>query len=330
MRQDVFWFKHDTGARSDVKILTLRRKFGLEGYGAYWIAIELLREATDYKIKFDDLDLFAYEARCDIEIFKYMIDINLLFRDDDDFVFSVSLLERMKNFEIIRQKRAEAGRKGGLNKSQKVANAKQKPSKIVANATESGSKTVANAKQKLSKTVASRVDKNRIDVIGCDGTGTDLISETQRPKNLQNPAPEKTQTESYKIAVQISDYFLNSLKNINPDTRAKIIKTWNDDFDKMLRIDKYTPAQIKWLIDFAHQDSFWRANILSPAKLRKQAEALKLRAEQPQNNGHKKTKHERSMETLQKLFEQHQREEQENEKTNDSNKNTFNSFFSVS
>lgn len=41
-----------------------------------------------------------------------------------------------------------------------------------------------------------------------------------------------------------------------------------DTFDKLIRIDKYTPEQIKKAIQWARNDNFWTTNFLSPVKLR--------------------------------------------------------------
>lgn len=42
----------------------------------------------------------------------------------------------------------------------------------------------------------------------------------------------------------------------------------------MMERDNRTEEQIKYSIDWCQQDSFWKANILSPSKLRKQYDQL--------------------------------------------------------
>ena len=46
--KDAYYFPHDCNARNDPKILALRSVFGAEGYGVYWMLIEILREQPDY------------------------------------------------------------------------------------------------------------------------------------------------------------------------------------------------------------------------------------------------------------------------------------------
>ena len=43
-----------------------------------------------------------------------------------------------------------------------------------------------------------------------------------------------------------------------------------------MRIDKYTKDEIRQVIDFSQDDSFWKTNILSAEKLRKQMQRLLL------------------------------------------------------
>lgn len=50
MSKEAYYFSHDTNARNDPKILALRDNWGVEGYGIYWVLIEMLRESNDYKL----------------------------------------------------------------------------------------------------------------------------------------------------------------------------------------------------------------------------------------------------------------------------------------
>ena len=49
MSKDAYYFKHDAHARHDPKIRALINKYGLDGYGKFWVIIEMLREETTYK-----------------------------------------------------------------------------------------------------------------------------------------------------------------------------------------------------------------------------------------------------------------------------------------
>ena len=124
--KETFYFSHDSNARSDEKILPLRRKHGSRGYGIYFMILEMLREANAYQM-LNDCSTIAYELKEDDEIVKDVIENFKLFKfTNDGFFYSESLKERMIKREEIRILRAEAGRKGGL------AKAKQNYSKCLA------------------------------------------------------------------------------------------------------------------------------------------------------------------------------------------------------
>lgn len=56
-----------------------------------------------------------------------------------------------------------------------------------------------------------------------------------------------------------------------------ITATWLKDMDAIMRLDKRAAADVERVIRWCQQDSFWRSNIMSPSKLRRQFDALVLR-----------------------------------------------------
>jgi hypothetical protein len=114
--KDAYYFSHDSNARNDLKIVKLRRKLGLSGVGLFWCIIEMLRESENYKLNLADIEDICYELRFDSKDFTILFECELLEKDDDLF-WSKSLLSRMKRADNIRQKRREAGTKGGKSKA---------------------------------------------------------------------------------------------------------------------------------------------------------------------------------------------------------------------
>lgn len=53
---------------------------------------------------------------------------------------------------------------------------------------------------------------------------------------------------------------------------------WAEDIGKINRLDKRTHKQIEWMVRWAQKDDFWKKNILSPSKLRKQFNKLVVQA----------------------------------------------------
>ena len=55
-----------------------------------------------------------------------------------------------------------------------------------------------------------------------------------------------------------------------------VSKEWLVDMDRLLRLDKRDPQEVADVIDWCQQSGFWRGNIHSPFKLRKQFDTLRL------------------------------------------------------
>ena len=145
--KDAYYFPHDSNARNDQRLIKVRMKYGMEGYGIYFGIIEILREQEDYIISESDIESVAYDLRVEKDMIKDLLYNHRLFEIRRDavrkeaFFFSKSLKRRMEKLDLIKEKRAEAGRLGG----------------------KSSSKSKASAKAKVKHLEARRVDKNTVD-----------------------------------------------------------------------------------------------------------------------------------------------------------------------
>ena len=59
--KDAFYFPHFSNARIDRKLRRVRKDLGLEGYGIYFMLLEVLREQKDFCYPYEDVDLLADE-----------------------------------------------------------------------------------------------------------------------------------------------------------------------------------------------------------------------------------------------------------------------------
>ncbi len=50
VKKEAYFFYHDSNSRNDEKILSMRVKYGYEGYGLFWAIIEAMRDETDYQL----------------------------------------------------------------------------------------------------------------------------------------------------------------------------------------------------------------------------------------------------------------------------------------
>jgi len=119
--KDSYFFKHDSNARHDPKILAMRSVYGAEGYGWFWILIEMMRESAEYKLdlngKYSGV-VYSQELGGDAERVKQFIDdcINEfeLFATDSTQFWSERFHESMQALDEKRNRQTVGGRKGGL------------------------------------------------------------------------------------------------------------------------------------------------------------------------------------------------------------------------
>lgn len=127
MSKKTYYFPHDGNARNDEKILAVRMRLGMEGYGIYFALIEKLLESSDY-ILLKDYNAMAFELRVDAAKIKSIVEEFglFVFTEDGKYFYSESFNKRMNPLEEIRDKRREAGKKGAekrWEKDKKMANA---------------------------------------------------------------------------------------------------------------------------------------------------------------------------------------------------------------
>jgi uncharacterized protein YlaN (UPF0358 family) len=71
---------------------------------------------------------------------------------------------------------------------------------------------------------------------------------------------------------KISLYLQNKIMENNPAFKERTdsqLQKWCKEIDRLIRLDKAKTADIKKIIDWVYQDSFWNSNILSASGLRK-------------------------------------------------------------
>lgn len=130
--KDAYFFSHDCNARNDPKILALRSVYGAEGYGVYFMLIEILREQPEYKLAVNKYiwSTLAMQMQVDASRLEQIISDccaefsengNTLLVNDGKFLYSASLLRRMGKVDDISNLRREAAKKRWGNKPCKVS-----------------------------------------------------------------------------------------------------------------------------------------------------------------------------------------------------------------
>ena len=81
------------------------------------------------------------------------------------------------------------------------------------------------------------------------------------------------------IPMKLALHLKKEILNQDPSTKVPDdLTNWATEADRMIRLDKRDPREAAHLITWAQNDSFWRANILSMGKFRKQYDRLKRQA----------------------------------------------------
>lgn len=122
--------------------------------------------------------------------------------------------------------------------------------------------------QDVSKTETQvRLGKDRL------GKSKDRLNKPLRKRRKRVYQDEDTE-------YQLASHLFNKIKNNNPEAKMPNLQQWSDTVRLMIERDQRKPQQIKAVIDWCQADPFWLTNILSPAKLRKQYDRLKIKMDQ--------------------------------------------------
>ena len=117
MSKDAYYFSHDSNAKDDPKCALLIDQLGMEGYGIYWMLIEVLRDQPDYKYPLSLLPSLARKYNTTPQKIEAVVRGDQLFVVEGGVVFlSESLVRRMNDWDEKKLKRSLAGKKGMISR----------------------------------------------------------------------------------------------------------------------------------------------------------------------------------------------------------------------
>ena len=96
----------------------------------------------------------------------------------------------------------------------------------------------------------------------------------------KNFPPAKTGKKKFVYTdddMRAANWIFGLIKNISPNFRTPAFESWANEIRLMRERDGRTHKDICGLFQWANQDSFWGANILSPAKLREKWDQLEIK-----------------------------------------------------
>lgn len=88
-------------------------------------------------------------------------------------------------------------------------------------------------------------------------------------------------TETETLAIPLINLMYDEIRKLdtgfNRSKKQLSDGEWLQSMDKLIRLDKRDPKEIEKLIKWVYRDQFWKANILSPKKLREKYSQLKVK-----------------------------------------------------
>ena len=132
-----YYYSHDSNMWNDPKIIKIRRKHGIVGYGIFNHLCELLNEAKDNRLRLDEdsLDDLVFDFQ-DPDVNRDMLEdiilhYGLFEREEKDdscgYFYSKRMRRNIAKMEDIKQKRSYAGQMSG--KARQVINTSSTPVK---------------------------------------------------------------------------------------------------------------------------------------------------------------------------------------------------------
>ena len=110
---------------------------------------------------------------------------------------------------------------------------------------------------------------------GNRGTGEQGTCDPADAGSLSDAASGADATEATNPDAEALSHYLADRIRTNGNKVRTVGKRWHDAMDRLIRIDGYTPEQIRQVIDWSQGNEFWAPNILSAPKLREKFDTLK-------------------------------------------------------
>lgn len=154
-----FFFPHEANVLNNFSLRSMFRKYGATGYGMWWLLVESLSRAAQYRIDIandENIEDLSDYMRCDEDAVRTFIHECIhrykLLHTDGQYIWCPQLTEDMEYWEEKRRILSERGRKGAAK-----TNAKRWGSKDAANVSDAQATPIIATPEK------SREEKNRVD-----------------------------------------------------------------------------------------------------------------------------------------------------------------------
>jgi hypothetical protein len=267
--KDAYYFPHFSNARHDRKLQRIRKELGIEGYGIYFMLLEVLREMSDFSYPMSDIDLLADEFGTSEQKVRTVVTNYGLFEVDElEQFFSPKLLIYLEPYFKMKEQRRLAG--------------------------------VASGKVRHNKQISRGTTVER-PLNGCGTTVERTLNENEQSKVKESKVKESKVKESKEeelnadyvaiVSLLMSKIEENDPKHFQSKNRKVVLRQWYDPIRLLIERDGREPDLVRSVITWSQRDSFWKSNILSTKKLREKFPQLLLQM----NNGKNKSLYEEEL-----------------------------------
>jgi hypothetical protein len=118
--------------------------------------------------------------------------------------------------------------------------------------------------------------RGNADVTGNNQVGDTDVTIPHTPTHTHTPTPNVVIDPIHR---ELAEYLAKRIED-NGSKPPNVTESWVKDIRLLIERDGRSVEQVKFIIDWCQNDSFWRSNILSPSKLRVKFDQLRLNAEQ--------------------------------------------------
>lgn len=245
--KDAFYFPHFCNARHDRKLRRVRKELGLEGYGIFFMLLEVLREQADYKYPISDIDLLADEFGTSEQKLRTVVSNYQLFQvDEEEKFFSSQLIVNLQPFLDGKKNKQLSGIRGNLIRHKYITK-----------------------EQSDNMNSAEIIQKYHNLGMGsqCDG----LVIAIKERKQTKETNKQKNIPFIYLAELL---YNLHKKQDINYHKTEKHLITWANSI-RLLVKDGRSLEDIRRVIEWCKEpDNFWFPNIQSGKKLREKFDTL--------------------------------------------------------
>lgn len=113
-------------------------------------------------------------------------------------------------------------------------------------------------------------------------TNTEITTETTT-ENIKNNSRKRQKRiyEETSDEMKLVDFFISEIRRNDAHFKEPNKQSWCDEFRKIIELDKRDKREIAELIRWVQKNDFWKANVLSPKKLREKYSTLVIQMKEP-------------------------------------------------